>query len=62
VEEREVHERRGTHADVDDVDAGGANALDDRRRVAVGREAAVAPDADELLPGLRDERPEGQPE
>jgi hypothetical protein len=62
VEEREVHERRRAHAYVDDADARGADALRHRGGVAVGREAAVAPDGDQLLPGLGDEGPEGESE
>jgi hypothetical protein len=58
VEQREVHERRRAHADVDDGHARRADALRDRRRVLVRREPTVAADADELPPRLGDERAE----
>jgi hypothetical protein len=62
VEQREVHERRRAHADVDHGHTRRADPLRDRRRVLVRREAAVAPDADELPSGLGGQRTERLPE
>jgi hypothetical protein len=59
AEEREVEQRGRTRPDIDDVDPGGAKTVTERRRVAIGRQPAIATDGEGRSALLGRQRPEG---
>src|SRR5262249_12095592 len=62
VKDREVEQRRRAHPDVEYVDAGRLQPLDERARIAVGGQPAVASHRDQRRAPLRCQRPERLPQ